>query len=269
MPATWTVCRRCGTPLVESAGAEQPAPVAVAAAVGAAATHEAPEAPPAGAHRAGTPLWQPVRSEQLASIIPARDSLLPREPPRDPMKDNLLPRPAVVAAQSAVAARRVAARRQEVPRGRLAAIGIAVVVIMAGGIVASQTVLRGGTAPRDVPAHAQSLPAPLRGQDALLGATHALDDYFLAHPSFTKLTPAQLRSTGSSIHWVAGDVPASSGAVSVRAIDEQTVVLATATGGWCVFERHRPTSSTTEFMTFHAQRCDAASAPDTGWSPEG
>jgi hypothetical protein len=85
--------------------------------------------------------------------------------------------------------------------------------------------------------------------------------------TYASLTPAALASRLHGVTVVAAGTVARANQVSIRPVGAKVLVLASpADDKTCVFERDEPTRSNVETVVTRGVTCNAASAPNTGWT---
>ncbi len=180
----------------------------------------------------------------------APDTLLPGRTPDNLLpgrtRDTLLP------------------RRHTDPGRRQTLIVAAIVVVMlaVSGWTAARVVFTSGE---------NALVSPTardrRAEALLRDAADAARTVFMQLGTYEKITPAAVEDRARAIPIVGAGVVAHPGEVSIRASDDDTLVLATpGAADTCVFAHDEPTTSQLAFAVASGKPCAAGKKPRAGWS---
>jgi len=170
-----------------------------------------------------------------------------------PTRDTLLPGTQTDTLISATARSR--SRKRKHTRVVASGVGAGVVIVVAWFVVASVT---GGTS--------KASDARVRAEKLIRRAAVAATPLFAPEKSFTAVTPLSLaRASGLSV--VPANTPAAQGALSMRAVNDSRLILATsASTTTCVFGRDDSGRVTFAFTTGRPCRADAS--PRYGWGSD-
>lgn len=249
VPAAWTECRQCATPLAFGGGAPASAPVRVPITV--------PPAPlddallPGGAHVNGHAVHQP-------------------RPERPSGPDNWLPRidPALLAAETAAAAK---------PRVSKQTIAVGAFVLVCIAAVGYALTHQGH--------HESSAPTILAPKEPFVGIPTSLADVVrieaessrhtalsviisAASTDSAPLSTAQLAGLQPGYHWLPGNQASTTNTeISVSSGAGVDVIAVSGTDkDICAYGRWQTASGPTYVTMAHVKSCTATSAPTDGWS---
>jgi hypothetical protein len=256
VPASWTECRKCGTPVTR-------APVTVPAA--------APAPAPAGRHNNGFATFPPPPPPPPPTAPPLDvsfgapdDALIAGARPRAIGPDTLLVRAAPPPTPPRVNAKTIA----------IAA--LALVVVIAGVYSAIPHGKHTKQLPTVLAPRPPSAGLPTNLSDvvriAAESARHtALETVIqLAGTTGAPLTTAQLEQEQPNYQWIGGDQPSTTN--TVISITSGTAVDVIAVSGTdkdiCAFGRWSPTLGSEYVTMAHVTNCAATNTPQTGWSTQ-
>jgi hypothetical protein len=108
--------------------------------------------------------------------------------------------------------------------------------------------------------------ADRRAKALLEDAAGAARTVFMQEGTYERITTAAVEDRARGIRIVAAGTIARSGTVSIRAPDQDTLVLATpGSPKTCIFARDEPMKSVIAFAMARGKPCAATKAPRAGW----
>ncbi len=262
VPAEWSMCRRCGTPVrgeTEVTRVTVPVTLPRRRSATAIATPQPPAPAPTAAASA-------IAATAAFGSAP-RDTLLPGALSRP---DNLLPRTARSKPALRPAHSRPARRPHAGARTPTTAIALArkhgrhvlVLVIVGAALTTSGIAMWPVAFPASPPSATSDAAAHARAISLLrtvVGGGRAL---FAAHHSFARVSPSALGARAHGTPIVASTTAAHAGEVSMRLTSATVLTLATpADADHCVFAIDEAEKSVTRFVTVRTTACRASAAP--------